>query len=474
MAARITDYYSAPRLLRRPGLSAGAGHPRRRGDDRGDRGPLRQGRSCDNHSNLSRTWPTACSPGLERATWSPSRRSRAALLLLSDLPGVVVNSTLVAGRAVGTSDLLVDLDAGPARHRQHRGRQRRQPLHRRRTASAARSTSTSRSGIGDVASLRVLTVRRRAELRPRLLPGASSARARSAWPTPISAIASAASSSSLDAMARRRSPASTASYPLIRSRDDNLVRCSSGSTAKQLQRPGRRDLVGRQAQLATSLMVGLTGDHRDTSAAAAGPRLRSAGRSASSTSRRPTALRAIDAVTARTNGELQQARLRRCRACSRSAAPLSLYGEVRGQSPRRTSTSPRRWSSAAPMACAPIPRARPTATRAMSLTAEARLDAAAAAGADAAATSSCSPSSTPARSSSTRIPGSPATTTARSAAPASASNWARPDNFVGAGRPTRSSSATSARPPRPTIPAASGSSSSSSSDGGVSTHRSSP
>lgn len=37
-----------------------------------------------------------------------------ALLLLSDIPGTVVNATLRPGEAVGTSDLMVDVAAGPA------------------------------------------------------------------------------------------------------------------------------------------------------------------------------------------------------------------------------------------------------------------------------------------------------------------------------------------------------------------------
>ena len=41
------------------------------------------------------------------------RRLDRSLLLLSDIPGVVVNATLMPGTATGTSDLLVDTTAGP-------------------------------------------------------------------------------------------------------------------------------------------------------------------------------------------------------------------------------------------------------------------------------------------------------------------------------------------------------------------------
>ena len=87
--------------------------------------------SLRNQTKLSDALANGLLDGLNSGDTIAIAPLESRLLLLSDLPGVNVKSTLVPGASVGTSDLIVDVTPGQRVTRQRRCRQRRQPLHRR-------------------------------------------------------------------------------------------------------------------------------------------------------------------------------------------------------------------------------------------------------------------------------------------------------------------------------------------------------
>ncbi len=70
--------------------------------------------SLNNQTRVSNDLAYGLLDGLNSGDPVTSAPLESRLLLLSDLPGVRVNSTLVPGAVVGTSDLLVDLTPGPS------------------------------------------------------------------------------------------------------------------------------------------------------------------------------------------------------------------------------------------------------------------------------------------------------------------------------------------------------------------------
>ena len=78
------------------------------------------------------------------------------LLLLSDIPGVHVQSTLTPGTSVGTSDLIVGVTPGQRVSGQCRSRQRGLSLYRREPHRGDGELNNP-TGHGDMARLRVMT-----------------------------------------------------------------------------------------------------------------------------------------------------------------------------------------------------------------------------------------------------------------------------------------------------------------------------
>ena len=142
------------------------------------------------------------------------------LLLLSDIPGVVVHSTLSPGTEVGTSDLLVDLEPG----RTVTGSVETDNAGNRYTGSYRGGGTVNINdplGIGDVLSLRVLTSF------DGFAYGRASYQALIGKATIGVAYEQLAYSlgrefKSLDASGNATIASIYASYPLIRSRDSNL------------------------------------------------------------------------------------------------------------------------------------------------------------------------------------------------------------------------------------------------------------
>lgn len=247
------------------------------------------------------------------------------LLLLSDLPGVDVRSTLSPGAAVGTSDLAVDVEPG-------------QRINGSLEADNAGNPYTGEwrgggtvdfnepFGIGDVASLRLLT------------SGSGLAYVRAAYQAHIQAATAGVAYVHLGyTLGGRYSPlapygvADIASvfgdYPLVRSRATNLA-VHLGFDARYF-----RDEVSappassvRDAQVG---LVALSGDHQDRILAGGWTSYLIEG-SFGSLHIETAEVRAIDAVTAQTGGGYGKLWADVTRV-QELGGPFSLYGEARGQ-----------------------------------------------------------------------------------------------------------------------------------------------
>ncbi len=248
------------------------------------------------------------------------------LLLLSDIPGVLVASTLSPGQAVGTSDLAIDLAPGPRISGSLEADNAGKPLHRRlprrrhgqfqRSDRPRRRRQSAGPGPRTPASPTAgPPTRRRWASRPR------------ASPTPICTTTSGASSRAWTPTATPKSRASTAAIRWCDRAGGNLYALAN------LDLKGFHDDVGltstttrRQAQVLT---LGLSGDHRD-SFGGGGWSVYSISASVGNLDIQSPLDRAADAITARADGRYSKLQFSAARLQSLKG-PLSLYGAVRGQ-----------------------------------------------------------------------------------------------------------------------------------------------
>ena len=247
------------------------------------------------------------------------------LLLLSDIPGVLVRSTLSPGAEVGSSDLTVDLTRAPRIY----GSLEADNAGNRYTGAYRFGGSVNvanLTGMGDLISLRLLASTE------------GLAYGRAAWQAPLGdATVGLAYThmqydlgqefSALDASGVSDIVSLFASYPLIRSRTANLYAVGSVD-AKFLS-----DEIGLVSQVSDktirSVTVGLRGDSRD-GFGGGGWNTGSLSWTSGDLDIESPLERAADAASARSQGgfgRLQYAvsRLQTVRG------PLSIYGAVRGQ-----------------------------------------------------------------------------------------------------------------------------------------------
>ncbi len=247
------------------------------------------------------------------------------LLLLSDIPGVLVRSTLSPGAEVGSSDLTVDLTRAPRIY----GSLEADNAGNRYTGAYRFGGSVNvanLTGMGDLISLRLLASTE------------GLAYGRAAWQAPLGdATVGVAYThmqydlghefSALDASGASDIASLFASYPLIRSRAANLYAVGS-LDAKFL-----RDEIGLVSQVSDKTIrgvtVGLRGDSRD-GFGGGGWNTGSLSWTSGGLDIESPLERAADAASARSQGgfnKLQYAvsRLQTVRG------PLSVYGAVRGQ-----------------------------------------------------------------------------------------------------------------------------------------------
>lgn len=273
------------------------------------------------HESLARSILAGLEPGDIVATAPLERR----LLLLSDLPGVVVKSTLAPGDAVGTSDLMVGLTPG----RRVTGSLEADNAGNRYTGQYRGGGTINFNeplGIGDVASLRVLSA------------GSGFNYARASYQFAVQDATLGVAYAHLNYRLGREFSALHASgsvdiaslygsYPLIRSRDTDLYALADLDYRTFKDKVGATaSVTDKTARVAT---VGLAGDHHD-GLWAGGWTTWSANATFGDLDIRTPQVRAADAVTARTQGSYAKVGFEAARL-QNLGGPWSLYGQARGQ-----------------------------------------------------------------------------------------------------------------------------------------------
>jgi hemolysin activation/secretion protein len=289
------------------------------------------------------------------------------LLLLSDVPGVVVRSTLSPGEAVGTSDLLVAIDPG----RRLSGSVEADNGGNHFTGAFRFGGSlnlNNPTGHGDLLSLRALA------------SPTGLAYGRAAYQTLIgnSTVGVAFSHvryelgrefKSLDADGTANVVSLFASHPLVRSRRANLYALGAVEAKFFTDRLGA---AGTETHRRIHVMsLGLSGNHLD-SLGGGGSNVYSVGASLGDLDIRSAADRAIDRVTARSNGSYAKLQATVARE-QNIAGPLSLYVAARGQIASKNLDSSEKIDLGGPYAVRAYPEGEAFGDEGYVATAEARL-----------------------------------------------------------------------------------------------------
>jgi hemolysin activation/secretion protein len=247
------------------------------------------------------------------------------LLLLSDLPGVTVRSTLVPGAAVGTSDLLIDVTPGPRVN----GSVDADNAGNRYTGEyrlGATVNLNEPTGQGDVASLRVLTSGSGFKY-ARASYQAQAGKAKVGVAYSVLDYALGKEFESLQAHGTAKVASVYGSYPLIRSRNTNLY-AQLGFDAKTFQ--DRVDSISSVSdKKAHVLTAGLYGDHIDHLGGGAMSTYALA-LSGGKLDIQTTELRTLDGITSQSNGNFSKLAFSAARLQSLSPS-VSLYASLSGQ-----------------------------------------------------------------------------------------------------------------------------------------------
>jgi hemolysin activation/secretion protein len=247
------------------------------------------------------------------------------LLLLSDVPGVNVRSTLVPGAALGTSDLIVDVTPGQRISGSVDFDNAGNPYTGEWRVGATVNVNNP-LGLGDVASLRLLT------------SGEGLKYARASYQLQVGRGQVGIAYSKLDYRLGKEfeslgahGTADIASvfgrYPLIRSRNNNLY-LQVEYDAKKFQ--DRIDAVPSVTDKKSRvLMTSLYGDHSDSLGGGGQTSYGLTWSSGTIDIQTPEAL-AVDAVTARSNGHFNKLSFNASRSQA-LAGPFSVYAGISGQ-----------------------------------------------------------------------------------------------------------------------------------------------
>lgn len=247
------------------------------------------------------------------------------LLLLSDLPGVNVKSTLVPGASVGTSDLMVDVSPGQ-RLSGSIDADNAGNYYTGEVRVGATINLNNPLGLGDVASLRLLT------------SGKGLKYARASYQLQVGRAQLGVAYSKLDyslgkefESLRAHGTAGIGSvyarYPLIRSRNNNLY-LQLAYDAKTFQ--DRVDSIPSVTDKKSHVwMTSVYGDHSDNIGAGGQTGYGLTLSSGTIDIQTPEA-RAADAITARSNGRFNKLAFNATRVQS-LGGPFSLYGGISGQ-----------------------------------------------------------------------------------------------------------------------------------------------
>jgi hemolysin activation/secretion protein len=281
--------------------------------------------SLRNTSTLSNRAAERLADGLEQGDLIAIAPLERRLLLLSDVPGVAVRSTLAPGAAVGTSDLTIDIAQGP----RFSGSLEADNAGNRYTGAYRLGGSiqmNNPTGAGDQLSLRVLAS----------TDGLAYGRAAYQRPLGDATIGLAYTHmryelgkefAVLNGSGTADIVSLFASYPLIRSRDHNLY-ALAGFDAKKLEDEiGLVSQTSNKKSLAANL--GLRGDSHDRFGGGGWNAFSLIWTSGDLNIEDPLE-RAADAATAGTDGGFNKVQFSASRLQT-LAGPLSLYGFVRGQ-----------------------------------------------------------------------------------------------------------------------------------------------
>jgi hemolysin activation/secretion protein len=279
-----------------------------------------------NQSKLSDQVARSALTGLEPGDAIATGPFESRLLLLSDLPGVNVRSTLVPGASVGTSDLLVDVGPG----QRVTGSIDADNAGNRYTGTyrlGATVNVNNPLGLGDVASLRVLS------------SGSGLRYARGSYQLQVGRGQVGIAYSRLDyelgrefASLGAHGTAQIASvygrYPVLRSRNDNLyLQLALDARTFEDHVDSVPSVTERNSRV---LMASAFGDHRD---ALGGGGVNSwfLTWSSGQLDLETPAARASDALTARTNGHFDKLSFSAMRLQRVGGGPFSVYAGVSGQ-----------------------------------------------------------------------------------------------------------------------------------------------
>ena len=263
--------------------------------------------------------------GLDSGDIVESAPLERRLLLLSDIPGVGVRSTLAPGSAVGTSDLIVDIVPG----RSVTGTIEADNAGNRYTGPYRLGGSVyfnNLTGNGDVASVRVLAsnlglLYGRASYQT-LLGNASVGVAYARVNYELGR-----EFKSLDADGSADIFSLFGSYPLIRSRNTNLYALGAVE-ARYLE-----DRIGITSTITNrnihSVTAGFRGDQRDAIGAGGWSTFSAAATWGKLDIETPEA-RAVDSASSRRNGQYGKLQFSAAHL-QQLIGPLSLYGAIRGQ-----------------------------------------------------------------------------------------------------------------------------------------------
>ena len=324
MAARISDFYNrrgyfvAQAYLPAQDIEAGAvtivvieGHYGKVG--------------LNNHTNLSDHLAHSILGGLDSGDVVAGGPLERRLLILSDIPGVLVKSTLSPGAEVGTSDLTVDLTPGPRFSGSIDADNDGDP-----NTGAWRLGGTLNindpTGHGDLITLRALSS----------FDGLDYGRAAYQFQVQDATIGVSYAAldyrlhgdfSALRASGTAQVASAYASYPVVRSYDNNLVALTDFDYRTYRDKEDAIFLVTDKDEYA--LLVGISGDHHDTLGGGGWDQF-SLGYTFGDLDIRTPAARLIDAATARAQGDYGKLSYSVSRLQT-VWGPVSVYGLIRGQ-----------------------------------------------------------------------------------------------------------------------------------------------
>ena len=278
-----------------------------------------------NRSNLRNSVANAALAGLQAGDVLAIAPVESRLLLLSDLPGLNVSSTLVPGASVGSSDLIVDVAQG----RRVTGSIDADNAGNRFTGAYRLGATVNVNeplGLGDVASLRLLTSGeglKYGRASYQLQAGRAQVGVAYSWLE----YRLGKEFESLGAHGTAQIASVYGRYPVIRSRNDNLY-LQLAFDAKKFE--DIVDTVPAETDRKTRvLMASVFGDHRDGFGGGGVNSYFLTWSTGQVDIQTPAAL-AQDAATARTNGHFNKLSFNAMRL-QRAGGPFSVYAGVSGQ-----------------------------------------------------------------------------------------------------------------------------------------------